>query len=230
MPLAVTTLADEAALALRGLLPSGVAVRGVPVRGPQPPLWPAEAAAVAQAVPARQQEFAAGRAAARAAMAVLGIAPQPVPAGEDRAPVWPEGVVGSITHANGLALAAVARAGAVLAIGIDAEPDRPLPAGLEDEICGPGEQPWLDALDPAARARAGRRVFAAKEAIYKALYPRMRRVIGFHDLVVDGVGERVTARLAQSCPPYRTGHAVQARLAVAGGMILAASVLTVRDR
>ncbi|HEY3692789.1 MAG TPA: hypothetical protein VGL46_21300 [Pseudonocardiaceae bacterium] len=47
--------------------------------------------------------------------------------GERRKPVWPPGVVGSLTHCTGYRAAAVAHRRGVLTVGIDAEPHEPLP-------------------------------------------------------------------------------------------------------
>jgi len=67
-----------------------------------------EKQAVDRAVPKRQREFAAGRMAARQAMAQIGKTPAPIPVNTDRSPHWPEGVVGSISHSLEIAVAVVA--------------------------------------------------------------------------------------------------------------------------
>src|SRR4051812_37106994 len=88
---------------------------------PRPaPLFLAEEAGVANAVPARRAEYAAVRSCARAALERLGLGAVAVPAGADRAPVWPTGVVGSMTHCESYRAAAVAPAAAWVGLGIDA--------------------------------------------------------------------------------------------------------------
>jgi 4'-phosphopantetheinyl transferase EntD len=99
-----------------------------------------------------------------------------VPAGADRAPRWPEGVVGSITHDGGLCLAIVGRSNAWQAIGIDLERDADLPPEITAQIATEAE---LSALAPLPRGRAAARVFSAKEAAYKAQYPLTRCLFGF---------------------------------------------------
>src|SRR5438132_715206 len=89
-------------------------------------LLPEEARLVATAVGRRRREFAAGRACARLALGRLGFPEAPLLSGPDRAPVWPEAAVGSITHCPGYCAAAVARRGAVRSLGIDAELHQPL--------------------------------------------------------------------------------------------------------
>jgi 4'-phosphopantetheinyl transferase EntD len=143
-------------------------------------LFPDEAAAVAKAIERRRREFATGRSLAREALAGLGMAPASVPPGERGAPRWPAGVVGSITHCAGYRAAAVARAGQVRSIGIDAEPDGPLPDGVLDRISLPGERAMLRAL-AAPGPRWDLLLFSAKESVYKAWFPLTGRWLGFED-------------------------------------------------
>jgi 4'-phosphopantetheinyl transferase EntD len=94
-------------------------------------------------------------------------------------------VVGSITHCAGYRAAAVARADRVRAIGIDAEPDKPLPDGVLDRISLPGERAMLYDLALGGLAAAGPRwdllLFSAKESVYKAWFPLTGRWLGFED-------------------------------------------------
>src|SRR5271169_2601616 len=80
------------------------------LRAPGDPslLLPAEAQALSKAVLKRVQEFAAGRLCARALLAEFGIHDFPIKVADDRQPVWPETLVGSITHTAGLCAAVVA--------------------------------------------------------------------------------------------------------------------------
>jgi 4'-phosphopantetheinyl transferase EntD len=68
--------------------------------------------------PARAREFLAGRVAAHRALAALN-APNCSVARQARAPVWPTGFVGSISHSAGLAVALCASSQHYLALGID---------------------------------------------------------------------------------------------------------------
>jgi len=147
---------------IAGLLPPAAASAestGSPAAA-APGLLPAEAEAVRTAGPRRRAEFAAGRSCARAALATLGVAAGPILPGPAGQPLWPAGVTGSITHCAGYQACAVARAADVAAIGIDAEPDAPLPAGLIERIATAPELAWISrhvavtALPPAARVGA----------------------------------------------------------------------------
>ena len=86
-----------------GLLPAGVVAAELRTPGDPSLLEPEEALAVANAVPKRVQEFAAGRLCARRALAEFGVVDFPVRAARDRQPIWPEFLVGSITHTRGCA-------------------------------------------------------------------------------------------------------------------------------
>ncbi|MEE4542364.1 4'-phosphopantetheinyl transferase superfamily protein [Streptomyces sp. V4-01] len=146
------------------------------------PLHPEEAPAIAKAVPKRQAEYAAGRACARAALADLCGATGPILRDAERgAPVWPDGVVGSITHCDGYRAAAVAHTADVLTLGIDAEPHGPLPEGVLDVIVSTEEErAALAALSGRApHVHWDRLLFSAKETVYKAWYPYHRRMLGF---------------------------------------------------
>jgi 4'-phosphopantetheinyl transferase EntD len=135
----------------------------------------------------RRREFAAGRRCARTALAALGIHDFPLVPGKDRAPIWPASLVGSITHtedsAAGYCGVTVARCEHIRALGIDAEPHVRLPRDLWKRVLDENEaQAALHAPDPGVYARL---VFSAKEAIYKALYPMLRRFLDFSDVHID---------------------------------------------
>ncbi|HEV8035173.1 4'-phosphopantetheinyl transferase family protein [Yoonia sp.] len=146
-------------------------------------LWDEEAAAVARAVPKRRTEFAAGRSAARAAMAEIGFAPAAIPQGRDRAPIWPVGLSGSIAHCDTCCVSVVALQEHYAVLGVDVEPATPLAPDLVAVICTPAERAWLAGeSDPGL---ASKMIFSAKEAVYKAQYPLTGKVIGFDAVTLD---------------------------------------------
>jgi 4'-phosphopantetheinyl transferase EntD len=148
-------------------------------------LFPAEEALLARAVQKRRREFTAGRVCARRALARLGVAPAPLLAGPNREPLWPAGVVGSITHCEGYRAAAVARASDVLSIGIDAEPNGPTPDGVFERIALPAESAWVRAaVRIAPEVHWDRMLFCAKESVYKAWFPLAGRWLGFEDALI----------------------------------------------
>lgn len=168
-----------------GLLDPRIAFAEMDIGHEERPLLNGEDAFVVHAVPRRRREYAAGRACARQALAALGVGPVPLPSTADRLPLWPDGLVGSITHDGSHAAAAVARAAdGVRAIGIDIEPAAPLPPGLRDTICRAEEIAWLDKHDEEERDLLARAVFSAKESAFKCQYPLTRRMLEFHEVAV----------------------------------------------
>ncbi|MBC7179870.1 MAG: 4'-phosphopantetheinyl transferase superfamily protein, partial [Roseovarius sp.] len=167
--------------ALRALLPERLALAASDPRAEATGLWPEEATAMARAVPNRRREFAAGRRAARNALATLGHAPAAIPMAPDRAPLWPEGVTGTISHGAGICLALLGRSEDWAGLGLDLEPALPLPEDTVATICTPAERETVT-QDPSGLL--SRHLFCAKEATYKAQYAQSRRLLSFHDLEV----------------------------------------------
>jgi 4'-phosphopantetheinyl transferase EntD len=170
---------------LDGLLPHDVVTEYGDPGEPAPELFPEEAALVANAVAKRRNEFARGRACARAALSRLGIHGFALLSGPEREPLWPGGVVGSVTHTQGFCAVAVAEARRYLGIGIDVEPALPLPAELVERVCRPDELARLSTLDGLEPLTAARLVFSAKEAAYKCQFAITRKYLGFQELGLD---------------------------------------------
>ncbi len=171
-------------------------------------LFPQEELVVSGAVEKRRREFTTARACAREALQKLGFPAAPIPSGERGEPVWPAGAVGSITHCEGYRACAVARSSEVVSIGIDAEPNAPLPAGLVGDIARPEELPRLDRLErERPELHWDRLLFSAKESVYKAWFPLARRWLGFEDAIleIDPSEGTFTARLLVTGPSLADG-------------------------
>ena len=163
-------------------------------------LFPAEEAAIARAVAKRRSEFATGRACARAALGKLGLPPVPIVPGPRGAPQWPPGVTGSITHCAGYRASAVARLADVASLGLDAEPNAPLPDGVLERIAVAQERAWLPELAAAVPGVSwDRLLFCAKESVYKAWFPLTGRWLGFEQaaVTVEPQSRTFTARLLE---------------------------------
>jgi 4'-phosphopantetheinyl transferase EntD len=173
------------------LLPHGVVVVEALEDVPGEPSFPGEEFLVVNSVESRRREFITARRCAREALAKLGYEPVPISAGRKREPLWPAGLVGSITHTTGFRAAAVASRSFLASIGIDTEQDERLPDGIEKAISVPGEPEMLAELSRAFPATHwSRLLFSAKESVYKAWYPLTGRQLGFEDarLSIDPVG------------------------------------------
>jgi len=166
-------------------------------------LFPAEEALVARATEKRRQEFTTGRECARGALSALGLPAVPILRGYRGAPQWPDGIVGSIAHCAGYCAAAVARAQDVLTIGLDAEPNAPLPGGVLELVSQPAERARLRELAAAAPGTGwDRLLFCAKEAVYKAWFPLTGQWLGFADadITIDPADGTFSARLLVPVP------------------------------
>jgi 4'-phosphopantetheinyl transferase EntD len=145
--------------------------------------------------PARRVTWVGGRVALRAALADLGLdAAGPILATPRGGPALPAGVAGSIAHKRTLAVALAAVAPADVTLGVDVELERAPRIDISERVLTPTERRRMDALEGPARDAAVLRAFAAKEAIYKALDPWLRRYVRFDEVEVDADAARFTPR------------------------------------
>jgi 4'-phosphopantetheinyl transferase EntD len=112
---------------------------------------------------------------------------------DDRgAPQLPAGVAGSISHKESIAVALVARDPSAR-VGVDVEADRARTLDISSKVLTPGELPEIAAYTGAERDREVLLRFSAKESIYKAIDPFVRRFVGFKEVSVsprpDGTAE-----------------------------------------
>ncbi|MEU9986614.1 4'-phosphopantetheinyl transferase [Streptomyces sp. NPDC007971] len=150
------------------------------------PLYPEEQQLVARAVDKRRREFTSVRVCARRAMEKLGVPPQPVLTGERGAPIWPEGLAGTMTHCDGYRAAALVRAADLASLGIDAEPHGPVPDGVFEAIALPSEQDrHRDLCAERPAVHWDRLLFSAKESVYKAWFPLTRAWLDFSEADIE---------------------------------------------
>ncbi len=163
-------------------------------------LTPEEASFVARAVPKRQREFAAGRHCAREALRALGIAEATIPVGAHREPLLPPGVVGSITHCDGLCAAAVAPMQSLAGLGLDAECELAVDESLLSSLATEHERAWLKDQPEVMRTA----LFSAKESIYKCMFHQWRRVVDFLEVELEPVASGQFAARSSFCDLRRT--------------------------
>jgi enterobactin synthetase component D len=145
----------------------------------------------------RQSEYLAGRLCAREALRrVTGTATVPA-VGADRAPQWPAGVSGSITHGSGWAGAMVAYASAWRGLGVDVE--RSLTPARAERLAGviltPSELQQLQGLTAEQQAWRISLTFSLKESLFKALYPLVLKRFYFQDADLLSCHANGSARL-----------------------------------
>lgn len=185
-------------------------------------LFPEEQAIVGRAVEKRRREFTTARMCARSALRELGLPAVPIPSGERGEPLWPFGVVGSITHCQGYRAAVVARSAESVTIGIDAERNAALPDGLLGDIARDEELPSLRRLAlELPEVHWDRLLFSAKESVYKAWFPLARRWLGFEDAVIeiDPNAGTFDARLLAPGPLLANGPSPAHGLCLADGQL-----------
>ncbi|MFJ2113448.1 MULTISPECIES: 4'-phosphopantetheinyl transferase [unclassified Streptomyces] len=186
---------------IAGILPASVEVEAAYedfAPEPSETLFPQEREHVAKAVAKRQREFTTVRFLARRALLRLGQQPVPLLPNRRGAPQWPTGIVGSMTHCDGYRAAVVGRSSGTAAVGIDAEPDAPLPEGVQDSIALPYETDRLKALrESHPEVSWDRLLFSAKESVFKVWYPLTGRELDFSEaeIDIDPVGGTFRARL-----------------------------------
>ncbi len=137
--------------------------------------------------PLRRVSWAGGRIALRAALADLSLDPGPILSTPRGAPRLPDGVRGSISHKEGLAVGLAARAttDGDWQIGVDLER---VVAGRFDiarHVLRPEERARLPLAEDPGRVEELLFAFSAKEAIYKALDPFVARFVSFQEVAVE---------------------------------------------
>ena len=148
-------------------------------------LFPEEEKIIAHTVEARRREYAAVRSCARACLERLGY-----PAGSDPARC------GRCTHLAGrdtgqhdplhrLGRSRGRYRPTDLTIGIDAEPDAPLPDGVLGLIATAAEHDHLAAVHGPDDPNWDRLLFSAKEAVYKAWFPLVGEWLDHHDVEIS---------------------------------------------
>ena len=142
---------------------------------------PGEEHLIAKSVEKRRRDFIGARHCARQALSELGESEVAIGKGERGMPLFPHGVVGSLTHCDGYRAAARAHRLRWRSIGIDAEPHDALPEGVLESVSLPAERDWLQGAIPATGLHLDRLLFCAKEATYKAWFPLTLRWLGFED-------------------------------------------------
>ncbi len=191
-------------------------------------LFPDEQALLAGTADKRRHEFATGRVCARAALEQLGYSAVSILSGSSGEPLWPQGVVGSITHCEGYRAGAVARSAQVATIGIDAEPHWALPEGLLGRVARAEEQVALGQLRSNwPEVHWDKLLFSAKESVYKAWFQLSGRGLGLKDIAIafDPLARTFAVRLMLPRPvPDGPPRELSGGWTVCEGLILTAVV------
>lgn len=147
-------------------------------------LTPDEYKIIENASEKRKREFSTGRKCAKQAMKKLGIEEVPILKGENREPLWPEGVVGSISHCKDLCGAVIGASTDIKAIGLDLENIKKLKNDISRLICTDYERKWIAQQKNHSYETLILLIFSLKESIYKCIYASDDMKIGFKDCTV----------------------------------------------
>lgn len=184
------------------------------------PLFPEELACISpKAVPVRQRDFRLGRSAAHQALRALGHLAVPIRVGPHSSPLWPPGIIGSISHAGGYAIALAARQTDHAFLGVDVEVRREsCDPGLVAMVADPTEQQWIG-NDPDRFIT----LFSAKESIFKALYPSYGNYFDFNAVHLQPHPQGFMATLCQTLGPHwPVGSSLFVNVCPLEGLILTA--------
>ena len=135
--------------------------------------------------PKRKNEFLLGRlCASKAYFNCTGKNLSQLISNQDRSPAWPSGVVGTISHNEFWVGAAVAKDSDLLGVGMDFEVMGRTKLELAKQIRSAGDiKTHSDFNDEELLTL----IFSAKESLYKALYPTVKKFFGFEDAAVTEI-------------------------------------------
>lgn len=137
---------------------------------------------VRKSVQARRADYLAGRVCAQAALTLIQKGTESVATGLGGEPLWPEGVVGSVSHSVSLAAASVTADAHVFAIGLDIQ--APASRSAKISLCniasiradlGRISLPLNSEIKPILPEL----LFSARESFFKAFYPVKKLRIGY---------------------------------------------------
>ena len=135
--------------------------------------------------PKRLVDFSTGRYCALKALEQLGIQDATIPIGADRAPIWPDGIVGSISHCDSLTGAIVAKTSDHISLGLDIEEIGNVTPDLWDLVFTENEKKYLSGLTEKEILVQSTLIFSIKEAFYKYQHPLTKTFLDFLDVEVS---------------------------------------------
>jgi len=148
-------------------------------------LYPEELQYVRNASPSRQSEFATGRYCARIALEKLGIARTPILRRPSGPAIWPDGIVGSISHCETFCVSVATTRDYALSVGIDVEINSVLPFNEAELICSEEEIDLIKSQNALTFYEWVNLSFSAKEAFFKCYFSVSETFLDFHDATVS---------------------------------------------
>ena len=141
-----------------------------------------ESVYVEKAATKRFREFSAGRTIARRGLHRMHIPETTILVDKDRCPIWPDGVIGSISHSKDTVGVALARTGSFLSLGFDLDSSAAATRDRRDLILTEDER--ARKKDPGT-AELTTLTFSCKESVYKAVFPIAREFLDLRDIEIS---------------------------------------------
>ena len=136
----------------------------------------------------RTVDFCLGRACAREILIKIGFERFPVLIGDDRQPLWPDKLVGSISHTDQFALCVIAEKRELSSIGVDIERINNESFDLYSMVASVEEMQNIGGDTHTVHQQCtylAKLLFSAKEAVYKCQFPLYRRWLDFKDVTLN---------------------------------------------
>jgi enterobactin synthetase component D len=161
-----------------------------------------------KAIKKRRDEFFLGRAACNSALKSIGINnPGPVLKGPSNEPLWPEGIIGALSHCPGMAVCAVCHDNKLRGLGIDIEElAGDIPQDVIRLVCTDKEMEWV-----RGELYKMKMIFSAKEAAFKAFFPSVKMYMDFKDAELEWNEKRALfdAKLLKRFEPFEAGFSFE---------------------
>jgi len=135
----------------------------------------------------RQQAFAAGRVLIKRCFVDLSLTHTMVTQDAYGAPIWPNGVTGSVSHTQRAVITAVCfnkHTNNKVSIGIDIEQLNRVQASIWPTVFTQNERVFLSKTKLPDQIKVATCLFTAKESFYKAQFPLTRQFIEYEDIEV----------------------------------------------
>lgn len=136
----------------------------------------------------RRAEYLAGRYLAGQLLTRYGSQVTEVGRRNGRCPAWPTGFFGSISHTANIALCALHDIDNMGWVGVDIESIMPLTKAQLLQTAIAKKQEWR-LLNKLPITIAATLLFSAKESLFKAVYPTLKRYFGFHQVELIAFNE-----------------------------------------
>jgi 4'-phosphopantetheinyl transferase EntD len=131
-------------------------------------------------------EFCAGRYCAHQVLEQLGFSHVPVLKNQHGAPIWPKGIVGSISHSSEMSIAVAARSVDIQALGVDIQYyGHPFPDQTFATLFRRQEIRSILNAPPEFVDQYAYSIFASKESALKCIYSAFGHCLEFTDIFID---------------------------------------------